>query len=96
MINFDDKNSKETHWVSLFIDKNTAAYIDCFDIEYIPQEVLSQIKDKYITHNIFRIQEDDWIMCEFSFIAFMESMLSRKALLDNTNLFSPNNNRKQW
>ena len=96
MINLDDKNSKGTHWVSLFIDKNTAAYIGCFDIEYIPQEVLSKIKDKSITHNIFRIQEDDWIMCEFYFIAFMESMLSRKTQLDYTNFFSPNNNRKQW
>ena len=48
-----------------------------------------------LTLNIFRIQEDDRIMCEFSFIAFMESMLSRKTLLDYTNLFSPNNNRKQ-
>ena len=52
-------------WVSLFIDKNMAVYFDSFGIEYIPQEVLSKIKDKSITQNIFRIQDDDSVMCGF-------------------------------
>ena len=39
LINLDDRNSKETHWVSLFIDRNTAVYFDSFGIEYIPLEV---------------------------------------------------------
>ena len=33
VINIDDKNSKGTHWVSLFINKNTAAYFDYFGTE---------------------------------------------------------------
>ena len=53
-MNFDDNNSKRTYWVSLFIDKNIAAYFDSFGIEYIPQEVLNKIKHKSITHNIFK------------------------------------------
>ena len=48
-INFDDKQNKETHWVSFFTDRNTAVYFDYFGIEYIPQEVLNKIKDKSIT-----------------------------------------------
>ena len=36
VINLDDKQNKETHWVSLFIDKNTAVYFDSFRTEYIP------------------------------------------------------------
>ena len=43
VINLDDRNSKGTHWVSLFIDKNIAIYFDFFGIEYIPQEVLNQL-----------------------------------------------------
>ena len=39
VINLDDKNSKRTHWVSVFIDRNLAVYFDSFRIEYIPQEV---------------------------------------------------------
>ena len=38
-----------------------------FGIEYIPQEVLSKIKYKSITHTIFRIQSDDSVMCGFNY-----------------------------
>ena len=65
VINFDDKQSKGAHWVSLFTGRNIAVYFDSFGIEYIPQEVLSKIKDKFKTHNIFRIQDDDSAMCWF-------------------------------
>ena len=39
VINLDDKQSKGTHRILLFIDKNTSVYFDSFKIEYIPQEV---------------------------------------------------------
>ena len=35
LINLDDKNSKETHWVSLFNHRVTAVCFDSFGIEYI-------------------------------------------------------------
>ena len=47
VINLDHKNSKGTHWVSLFIDRNIALYFDSFAIEYIPLDVLNKIKDNY-------------------------------------------------
>ena len=40
------KKSKGTHWVSLFIDINTAAYFDLFQIEYITQKVLKKKKKR--------------------------------------------------
>ena len=52
-INLDDKRSKETQWASLFIDKSKAVYLNSFRIDETSQEVLSKIKDKSITHNIF-------------------------------------------
>ena len=61
IINLDNKRSKGTHGVSQFINRNTVMYFDSFGIKYIPQEVLSKIKDKFITHNIFRIQSVDSI-----------------------------------
>ena len=76
MINLDDKQSKGTHWVSLFIDRHTAVYFDSFGIEYILQEVLNKIKAKSITHNIFRI------ISGFCCIDFIEHMLAGKALFD--------------
>ena len=37
-INLDGKQSEETHWVSLFINKDKAVYFNHFAIEYIPEE----------------------------------------------------------
>ena len=82
------------NWVSLFIDKNLAVYFDFFGVAYNPQEVLNKIKDKSITHNIFRIQDNESIMCGFYCIAFIEYMLAGKTLLDYTNLFSLNDYKK--
>ena len=56
----------------------TAVYFDSFGIKYIPQEVLNKTKYKSITQNIFRIQNDDSIICGFYFIAFREYILAGK------------------
>ena len=49
----------------------------------------NKIRDKSITHNIFRIQDNESIMCGFYYIVFIEYILAGKTLLDFTNLFSP-------
>ena len=61
IINLGDKNSKETYWILLFIDKNIAIYFDSFGSEYILKEVLNKIKDKSVTRNIFSIQNNESI-----------------------------------
>ena len=93
-MNLNDKNSKGTYWVSFFINTNTPLYFDSFGIDYIPQEVLSKIKDKSITHNVFRIRDNESIMCGFYCIAFINYMLSRNLVFDYTNLFYPNDPKK--
>ena len=47
-----------------------------------------------ITTNIFRIQAYDSITCGYFCIGFIDFMLAGKALTEFTNLFSPNNFRK--
>ena len=96
IINIDNKKSKGTYWVSLIIERNTAVYFDYFGTEYVPQEVLTTIKDKSITHNqlLSRIQDNDYIMCGFYCIAFIECLLAGKTLLYYTNLFLPNDYKK--
>ena len=56
--------------------------------------MVSKIRNKLITHNIFRIQENESRMCGFYCIAFKEYMLAVKTLSDYTNLFSPNDYKK--
>ena len=92
----DDENIKGTYWVLLFIDRNSTGYFDSFGIGYYSQEVLNKIKDKSITHNIFRIQDKEYITCGYCCIAFIECMLAGKTLLNYTNLFSPNDYKKNY
>ena len=80
--------------MSLFIDKNTAVFFDSFGVKYIPEEVLSKMKDKVIAHNILRIRDDDSIICGFYCIAFIGYILVGKMLLDDTKLFFRNDNKK--
>ena len=94
VINLNNKKSKGTHWVSLLIDRNTAVYFDSFGIEYISQEVLNKLKDKSITHKMFRVQGNDSIIYDFHFIVFIEYMLAGKTLPDYFNLISLNDYKK--
>ena len=88
------KKCRETRWVLLSIDRHTAVRFNVFEIEYIPQEVLNKIKDKSITHNIFRILDNESVRCDIYFIAFIEYILAGKNLLDYINLFSTNDYKK--
>ena len=49
--------------------------------------ITKQNKDKSITHNILRMQDNDSVICGFYCYAFIEFMLAGKTLLDYTNLF---------
>ena len=52
------------------------------------------MKDKSFTHNIFRIQDNESIMCEFYCITFTEYILAGNTFLDYTNLCSLNDYTK--
>ena len=47
-----------------------------------------------INHNIYKIQDNESIMCGFYCVAFIVYMLAGKTLLDYTNLFSPSDYKK--
>ena len=63
-------------------------YFDNFGVEYIPKEIMENIKNKNIKTNIFRIQDNNSIMCGYFCILFIEYILDNKILTDFTNLFS--------
>ena len=54
----------------------------------------SSLGNKNIKTSIFRIQDNNSIMCGYFFILFIEYMFNDKTLTDFTNLFSPWNFEK--
>ena len=94
IINLDEYENTGTHWITLFVKTNEVIYFDSFGIEHIPKETEHAIGNKEIKASIFRLQAYDSIMCRYYCIEFINYMLNGKTLLDYTNLFSPNDFKK--
>ena len=98
VINLDEYKNTGTHWVSLFVKPKYTVYFDSFGVEHIPKEINKFINNNNnnnnIESNIFRIQAYDSMMCVYFRIEFINYMLKGKTLLDYTNLFSPNEFKK--
>ena len=92
--NLDEYSDIGTHWVSLYVNNKTVTYFDSFWVEHIPKEIKKFINNKNAIANIFRIQTYDSVMCGYFCIGFIDFMLKGKNLTEFTNLFSPNNFKK--
>ena len=94
VINLDEYSDIGTHWVALWVNNNNVTYFDSFGVEHIPKEIIKFIENRNIKTNIFRIQAYDSIMCGYFCIGFIDFMFKGKSLTDYTNLFSPNDFKK--
>ena len=73
---------------------NNVTYFDSFGVEHISKEIKAFINNENIKTNIFRRQAYDSVICGYFYIGFIDFMLKRKTLTEFTNLFSPNNFKK--
>ena len=103
IINLDEYSDIETHWVTLYVqnnnNNNNVIYFDSFSVEHIPKDIhnifiKAIINNKNIITNIFRIQAYDSIMYGYFCIGFIDFVLAVKTLTEYTNIFSPNNFKK--
>ena len=91
VINLEEYSNIGTHWVSLYLNNKVVTYFDNFGVEHIPKEIKKFFDNKNIIANILRIQAHDSVMCGYFCIEFIDFMLKDNSLTDFTNLFSPNN-----
>ena len=79
----------------MYVNNNDVTYFDSFGVKHVLKEIKPYINRSLpVTTNIFRIQAYDSIMCRYICIGFIEFMLAAKTLTQYTNLFSPNNFKK--
>ena len=71
-----------------------AIYFDSFGVEHVPKEIKKFIGNKNIITYLYRIQAYNSITYGYFLIAFIYFILKAKSLLDYTNLFSPNEHKK--
>ena len=100
IINLDEYADIGTHWIALFCKKkkkkrNCLFYsffeklqwkLYSFVVEHIPEEIKEFIGNKNTKANIFRVQENDAVMCGYFCIGFIDFMFAGKKLTDYTNL----------
>ena len=98
IINLDEYSDIGIHWIALYLNNKTVTYFDSFGVEHIPKEIKKFIKgttdNQHIITNIFRIQVYNSVMCRYFCIGFIDFMFKGNSLTDFTNLFSPNNFKK--
>ena len=94
VINLDEYDDIETHWVTLYANNKIVIYFDFFGVEHISKEIIKFTDNKNIITNIFRIKAYDSIMCDYFCIGFINFMFNGNTLTDFTNLFSPNDFKK--
>ena len=93
-MNYDEYESIRNQWIALYVNAKNVTYFDSLRVEHIPKEVIKFIGNKNCITNIYRIQAYDSIMCGYFCIGFIDFMLKGKSLLEYTNLFFPNEYKK--
>ena len=80
IINLDEYTDEDegTHWIALSCDRRRNS-----------EEVKEFIGNKNIIANIFRVQANSSVLCQYFCIGFIDFMLVGEKLTDFTNLFSP-------
>ena len=94
VITLDEYADFRTHWTALFCNRNEIVYFDSFGAEHVPKEIKEFVRNKYINANIFRVQANNSVMCEYFCIGFIDFILAGKTLTDFTNIFSPHDFKK--
>ena len=94
MEHLDEYSDTGTLWIALYVNNKTITYFDSFGVEHIPNKIKKFIINKNIIANIFRLQAYDSVMCGYFCIGFIYFMLKGNNLTDFTNLFSPNDFKK--
>ena len=78
----------------MYVSDNNVAYFDSFRFDHISKEIKKFIGNKNVITNIYRVQAYDSIICGYFCIGLIDFMLKGKSLPDYTNLFSPNDCKK--
>ena len=80
IINLDEYADEDegTHWIALSCNRRRNS-----------EEIKEFIGNKSIIANIFRVQANSSVLCQYFCIGFIDFMLAGEKLTDFTNLFSP-------
>ena len=89
VLHLDEYGDIGTYWIALYVEDNEIIYFDSFGLEHVPKLIEKFIGNKNMKTNMFRIQSNNSMMCEYFCIGIIDFMLVGKTLIDFTSVFSP-------
>ena len=72
VINLDEYADVDTHWIALFCNRNEIVYFNSFGVEHILEEIKEFVGNKNMRGNIFWVQANDSVMCDYFPIRFID------------------------
>ena len=78
VITLDEYADVGTHWIALFRNRSEIVYFNSFGIEHVPEEIKEFVENENIIANIFRVQENNSVLCGYFGIGFIDFMLAFK------------------
>ena len=78
VITLDEYADVGTHWIALFRNRSEIVYFNSFGIEHVPEEIKEFVENENIIANIFRVQENNSVLCGYFCIGFIDFMLAFK------------------
>ena len=93
VINLDKYFDIGTHWIALYALNNNITYLTVLMWNIFQKKTKNLLENLQLT-NIFRIQAYDSVMHVYFCIGFIGFMHKGKRLTDLSNVFSPNNFKK--
>ena len=64
--------------IALFCNRSETVYFDSFGAEHVSEEIKKFVGNKIIIANIFRVQENNSVMCGYFCIGFIDFMVAGK------------------
>ena len=76
------------------MDSDNMTFLNSFGVEHTLEGIDRIIGKKYMTTKIYRKQVYDSLICGYFYLGFIVFALNNKRLTNFTDLFSPNNFKK--
>ena len=89
VVSLEEYADVSTNWIALFCNRSEIVFFDSFGVEYVSEEIKEFVGNKNIKANIFRVQANNSVMCEYFYIGFIVFMLQVKKWLISLVCFLP-------
>ena len=88
-INLNEYKSIRSFSIAFYLNGGNLTNFGSFGVKHIPNEIKKPRENKTITTNIYRIQANNSVMCEYFWMGLIDFIQEYNRCLNHLNLFQP-------